>query len=84
VAQLSQEQRQALRRYAVASDTVAQTVGRIKKHLDDNPHREPAWVLSQDLQSARREFHLAEVEFELAFGVSAQSLLKQEGEAARA
>jgi hypothetical protein len=74
VAQLSQEQREALRGYSLASDNLASNVARVKKHLDDNPHREPAWVLSQDLQAARREFHLAEVEFELAFGVSAQSL----------
>jgi hypothetical protein len=84
VAQLSQPQREALRRYSLSSDRLSGIVGRIKKHLDDNPHREPAWVLSQDLQSARREFHLAEVEFELAFGVSAQSLRQMaDGEAAR-
>lgn len=74
MAQLTQPQREALRRYSVTSERLTGIVGRIKKHLDDNPHREPAWVLSQDLQHARREFHLAEVEFELAFGVSAQSL----------
>lgn len=74
MAQLTQQQREALRRYSVTSDQLSGIVGRIKKHLDDNPHKEPAWVLSQDLQHARREFHLAEVDFEVAFGVSPQTL----------